>query len=122
MVDGVRMISKGPASRPFNGIRNNATRKDGATDYGQSRVVITNSLLQPFTTMGGTGIYLNSFHGVVAKTTISSFAQPLHLATWANNAVLDTLYVEINSTPNPAILFGDEGGTGARHVLHGVTV
>jgi hypothetical protein len=36
--------------------------------------------------------------------------------------VLDTVYVEINSTQNPAILFGDVDGTRARGLLHGVTI
>jgi hypothetical protein len=119
LVDGVSMWSQ---SGPYmNGIRTNGYNTDGTTsDNGQSRTIITNSLLQ---FSGGTGIYISGFHSQLNLVTVSgNLKAPIQVGSWGNFVNLDHVYEEAGSKSQGCIVYGDESGARASQPVTNLTL
>lgn len=122
VVDGIDISANGGFARVTNGIRVNGYDISNNTDFGQSRLVLTNSIIQPFSAQGGIGLYSQSFHGIISGTTFSSFATEVQLGSWANETRIEHSYFEQSNSANPVVMYGDSSGARTSIFLTGVTV
>lgn len=128
VVDKLWLWSTAEMRRSQNGIRTNGVEANGKTsDFGQSRTLISNSILQPFSP-SGTGIYLNAAVSSVKDTTISGLwkSAEIHLGAWSGASVLDGVYFEMSSAALPAvapmILIGESSGSLSKQFIDGIQI
>jgi hypothetical protein len=118
LIDDLWMWIGDSASRQrFNGIKTAAA--DGlGDDHGNSRLIVTNSLIQAANNEGGTGIFLNGYHSQVSYTTIAGMRNAsVQWGKWGNNTQIANSYFEMGLMPGPrdpaipaVFLFGDGSG------------
>lgn len=112
------MTSAGGA---MNGINQNAG-EPSASDNGQSRLRVTNSIIQSLSASGGVGVQLDGANSQVLHTTLAgSFAPLLRLGAWSNKAIISDLNMEVD-TSTFCIEFGDASGSRIGNFLGEVTI
>jgi hypothetical protein len=106
-----------PGALSQNGIRLN-----GAADNGQSRLFVTESLLQPMT-QAGIGIYINGYNTIVRGSTISGgwTGACVQLGGWSSTSVLYDCTIEMSNT-GAIVLIGDSSGIYTGNFLDGVQI
>lgn len=105
----------------MNGIAQNAG-EPSTSDNGQSRLRITNSIIQTLSASGGVGVQLDGTNSQVLHTTIAgSFAPPLRLGAWSNKAIISDLNMEVD-TSTFCIEFGDAAGSRIGNFLGELTI
>jgi hypothetical protein len=100
----------------------NGIRLNGAADSGQSRLFVTDCLLQPGT-VSGTGIYINGYNAIVRGSTISGgwTKACVQFGGWSSTSVLYDCTIEM-SLGGSVILIGDSSGAYVGNFLDGVQI
>jgi hypothetical protein len=128
IVDKLWLWSSADMRRPQNGIRTNGVEPNSKIiDFGQSRTLISSSILQPFSP-SGIGIYLNAAASSVKDTTISGSwkTAEIQLGAWSSASVLDGVYFEMSGSTlpriAPMILIGDTSGPYSKQFIDGIQI